>query len=51
MGGMNTSGNESRLFSMPAPSAPDSAMASSTEGKAKNMSIVRMTIVLKIPPT
>ena len=34
IGGMNTSVSDSSVFSVPAPSAPDSEIASSTDGKA-----------------
>lgn len=36
---------------MPLPRLPEMATASSTDGKAKNTSIVRMIIVLARPPT
>jgi hypothetical protein len=37
--GTNTTVSETIEFRMPAPSAPESATASSTEGKAKNTSM------------
>ncbi len=49
--GTNTQVSETMALKMPAPSAPESAMASSTEGKAKNTSMVRIRIVLVQPPT
>ena len=51
IGGTNTIVSERIAFTMPAPSAPEIAIASSTEGKAKNTSTVRMIAVLTRPPT
>ena len=44
--GVNTMVSDAMALTMPAPSAPDSAMASSTDGNAKNTSTVRMIAVL-----
>jgi hypothetical protein len=49
--GTNTQVSDTIELKMPAPKAPDSAMASSTDGKAKNTSIVRIRIVFSQPPT
>ena len=48
--GMKTTVSATIELRMPAPSAPDIAIASSTDGKAKNTSIVRMTTVFTQPP-
>ena len=50
IGGMNTRMRESMPLKMPGPSAPASATASSTDGKAKNTSMVRIRMVLVQPP-
>ena len=50
IGGMNTMVSETMLLKMPAPSAPEMAIASSTDGKAKNTSMVRMMAVFTWPP-
>lgn len=47
---MKTMVSEASWFWMPPPSDPEMATASSTEGKAKNTSIVRMMIMLTLPP-
>ena len=50
MGGVNTMVSESSALKMPAPSAPDSAIASRTDGNAYNTSTVRMMALLIQPP-
>ena len=49
--GTNTQVSDTIELKMPAPSAPESAIASSTDGNAKNTSMVRIRIVLVQPPT
>ena len=48
--GVNTIVSDSSALKMPAPSAPDKAMASSTEGNAYRTSTVRMIALLIQPP-
>ena len=49
-GGMNTSVSAMSWLIMPPPRLPEIATASSTEGKAKKTSMVRMISMLSQPP-
>ena len=48
--GTKTIVSETIELRMPAPSAPESAIASSTDGNAKNTSMMRISMVLTQPP-